>query len=94
MLVKTSWAGGYPNWGRIMDALGSSPARVIENKVEMFYDGRLAVRQGVKAGVSIDQMKRIQAQKDFTITIDLHLGQGEAVIYTCNCTEEYVRINM
>ncbi len=94
MLVKTSWAGGYPNWGRIMDALGYSPARVIENKVEMFYDGRLAVRQGVKAGVSIDQMKRIQAQKDFTITIDLHLGQGEAVIYTCNCTEEYVRINM
>ena len=27
-LVKTSWYGGDPNWGRIIDALGYSPAKV------------------------------------------------------------------
>src|SRR5436309_9293202 len=36
-LVKTSWHGGDPNWGRIMDALGYSPATVVEEKVDIGY---------------------------------------------------------
>src|SRR5437667_2041158 len=32
-LVKTSWCGGDPNWGRILDALGYSSAKIVENKV-------------------------------------------------------------
>ena len=94
LLVKTSWVGEYPNWGRIMDALGYSAAKVDEERVEMWYDDLPAVKNGLFAGTSIDDLKRIQRQKAFTIDIDLHLGKGEAVVYTCNCTEEYVRINM
>ena len=36
-LVKTSWHGGDPNWGRIMDALGYSSARITEGKVDVGY---------------------------------------------------------
>ena len=36
-LVKTSWAGGDPNWGRIIDALGYSTAKIIEEKVDIAY---------------------------------------------------------
>src|SRR5439155_3279623 len=36
-LVKTSWHGGDPNWGRIIDALGYSAARVVEEKVDIGY---------------------------------------------------------
>ncbi len=36
-LVKTSWHGGDPNWGRIIDALGYSPAKVVEEKVNVGY---------------------------------------------------------
>src|SRR5690349_24890816 len=36
-LVKTSWHGGDPNWGRIIDALGYSCARIIEEKVDIGY---------------------------------------------------------
>jgi glutamate N-acetyltransferase/amino-acid N-acetyltransferase len=36
-LVKTSWHGGDPNWGRIMDALGYSPAKIVEGKVDVGY---------------------------------------------------------
>jgi glutamate N-acetyltransferase/amino-acid N-acetyltransferase len=32
-LVKTSWFGGDPNWGRIIDALGYSSAKIVEAKV-------------------------------------------------------------
>ncbi len=36
-LVKTSWHGGDPNWGRIIDAIGYSPATVIEEKIDIGY---------------------------------------------------------
>jgi glutamate N-acetyltransferase/amino-acid N-acetyltransferase len=36
-LVKTSWHGGDPNWGRIIDALGYSEAAVVEEKVDIGY---------------------------------------------------------
>jgi len=94
LLVKTSWVGEYPNWGRVMDALGYSDAKIEEEKVEIRYDDKLAARNGVVAWSSVDDLKRVQRQKAFTIDIDLHIGKGEAVVYTCDCTEEYVRINM
>ena len=92
-LVKTSWVGSYPNWGRIMDALGYSAARVDENKVEIRYGKLLAAKNGLKAGASIAQLSRVAAQKEFTLTIDLHLGRHAATVYSCDCTEEYVKIN-
>ena len=92
-LVKTSWVGSYPNWGRIMDALGYSPARVDENKVEIRYGNLLAAKNGLKAGASIEQLSKVAARKEFTITIDLHLGRHAATVYSCDCTEEYVKIN-
>ena len=92
-LVKTSWVGSYPNWGRIMDALGYSPARVDETKVEIRYGNLLCARNGLKAGATIEQLSKVAAQKEFTITIDLHLGRHAAVVYSCDCTEDYVKIN-
>ncbi|MBU1908620.1 MAG: bifunctional glutamate N-acetyltransferase/amino-acid acetyltransferase ArgJ, partial [Verrucomicrobia bacterium] len=94
LLVKTSWAGEYPNWGRVMDALGYSKARIEEDKVDIFYDQLPAAKRGLYAGTPIDDLKRVVRQKAFTLTIHLNLGPGETVVYTCNCTEEYVRINM
>jgi glutamate N-acetyltransferase / amino-acid N-acetyltransferase len=94
LLVKTSWVGEYPNWGRIMDALGYSDAKVDEERVEIRYDDRLAAKNGVAADTPLDALKRIQRQKAFTLDIDLHFGKGRAEVYTCDCTEEYVRINM
>lgn len=94
LLVKTSWAGDYPNWGRIMDALGYSKARVDEERVDIHYDDLPAALNGLAAPTPLEDLKRIQRQKAFTISINLHLGDGEAVVYSCDCTEEYVRINM
>src|SRR5882757_5603503 len=36
-LVKTSGHGGDPNWGRIIDAVGYSPAKVVEEKIDIGY---------------------------------------------------------
>ncbi len=94
LLVKTCWHGDYPNWGRIMDAVGYSPAKVDQTKVDIYYDGLVAVRKGVAARTSLQALSKVQQQERFTVTLDLHLGKGEATVYTCDCSEEYVRINV
>ena len=92
-LVKTSWVGSYPNWGRVMDALGYSPAKVDETRVEIRYNRLLAVKNGLKAGAAIERLSKVVAQKEFTLAIDLHLGRHAATVYSCDCTEDYVKIN-
>ena len=94
MLVKTCWNGDYPNWGRLMDALGYSPAKVDETKVDIFYDTLAAVRKGVATKTSVQALSKVQQQERFSITMDLHLGKGAATVYTCDCSEEYVKINV
>ncbi len=94
MLNKTAWAGTRPNWGRIMDAIGYSSAQVQENKVDIAYNDRPAVRGGCAADTPAEQLVEAVSGDAFTIYIDLNLGRGRAVVYTCNCTEDYVRINV
>ncbi|MEM9399186.1 MAG: bifunctional glutamate N-acetyltransferase/amino-acid acetyltransferase ArgJ [Verrucomicrobiota bacterium] len=93
-LVKCSWAGGDPNWGRIMAALGYSGARVREELVDIFYDGLAATKGGLVAKTPLTKLKKITRKKTFTITIDLHLGKGRYNLLTNDFTEEYVRINL
>ena len=94
LLVKTSWFGGDPNWGRIIAAVGYSGAAVKEGRVDIRYDGLLAVQHGrVAANTALSDLEKILTQKSFSIEIDLHLGKAAYTIYTCDCSEEYVRIN-
>ena len=92
-LVKTSWTGGDPNWGRIMCALGYSGARVREEMVEIFYDGLSAVVNGQPSKTPMAKLRKLVRKPKFTITINLHAGSGEYSILTTDLTEEYVRIN-
>jgi len=94
LLVKTSWVGSNPNWGRVMDALGYSEACVAEEKVDIDYDEHPACRGGVAAGTPIDLLRSVVAKPTFRLSINLNLGEGTAIVYGCDCTEEYVRINM
>ncbi|MEN8254066.1 MAG: bifunctional glutamate N-acetyltransferase/amino-acid acetyltransferase ArgJ [Verrucomicrobiota bacterium] len=93
MLNKTAWAGTHPDWGRIMDSIGYSKAQVVEERVDIFYDDTQAVAGGCASGIPQEELIKVVSQTDFAININLHLGEGAATVYTCNCTEEYVRIN-
>ena len=98
-LVKTSWCGGDPNWGRIMDALGYSAARVVENKVDIAYSRPgsrqliYSVKRGQPTKVSFATLCRAVAEKEFDLHIFLNLGKADAVMYTCDLTEAYVDFN-
>jgi glutamate N-acetyltransferase / amino-acid N-acetyltransferase len=92
-LTKCAWFGGDPNWGRIMDALGYSGAKLREETVDIFYDGIIAVKGGMPSKTPFSKLKKIVAQKKITITIDLHLGRADYTVFTTDLSTEYVKLN-
>ena len=94
LLVKTSWHNDYPNFGRIMDALGYSEAKIVENKVDIRYDGKLLVKGGLRTSIDVEEIKVIQRQELFTISINLHLGKGASHVFSCDCAHAYIDINI
>ena len=98
-LVKTSWHGGDPNWGRIIDALGYSPAQVVEEKVDIGYSapGSKDILWGLKRGqptkATFKELCAAVAPKEFDLHVNLNLGKASAVIYAADLTEDYVSFN-
>ena len=98
-LVKTSWSGGDPNWGRIIDALGYSPAQVVEEKVDIAYsasDSRkkiYSLKKGRPTRTAFGTLCKAVESREFDLHINLNLGKGEAVLYAADLTEEYVEFN-
>ena len=93
LLVKTSWYGGDPNWGRVIDAVGYSGAEMVPQYVTISYDDVLAVEKGQSAGRPIKDLEAVLAKDSFSIVIDLNIGDETDTVYTCDCSEAYVRIN-
>jgi glutamate N-acetyltransferase/amino-acid N-acetyltransferase len=93
LLVKTSWYGGDPNWGRVIDAVGYSGAELTESSIDIRYNDVWAVKGGRAAESSLADLEAVLQEKTFEIVIDLNLGSGTDTVYTCDCSEEYVRIN-
>ncbi len=98
-LVKTSWCGGDPNWGRILCAAGYSRARIDEAIVDVGYSlpGQRKIAFGCRGGrptqVSLATLARITSAPEFDLHVDLHLGSGEFVMYASDLTEDYVTFN-
>jgi len=98
-LVKTSWFGGDPNWGRILCAMGYSNARVNEAKVDVGYSSpgkakiTFAVRGGQPTRAGLQTLGAIVSRPEFDLHIFLNMGRHDCVLYTSDLTEEYVEFN-
>jgi glutamate N-acetyltransferase / amino-acid N-acetyltransferase len=98
-LVKTSWHGGDPNWGRIIDAVGYSSAVVVEERIDIGYsapaskDILWSLKRGQPTSATFKQLCAAVAPKEFDLHINLNLGKAGAVIYAADLTEEYVDFN-
>tara|TARA_B100000809_G_scaffold254200_1_gene291117 strand:- start:652 stop:1887 length:1236 start_codon:yes stop_codon:yes gene_type:complete len=92
-LVKASWNGGDPNWGRVIHAVGYSRARIREELIDISYNGKPACEGGLVAKTDLHELRAIADEKEFTITIDLHLGRADYTIYTSDISPEYIDFN-
>ena len=93
-LVKTAFFGEDANWGRIIAAVGYSGADVDPDKVNISFDDVAMVSNGL--GLDSAQEARaseVLKKPEFTVTVDLALGEGSAYYYTSDLTYDYVKIN-
>lgn len=103
LLVKTSWFGSDPNWGRIMDAAGYARIGLVEETVDMHYAAGLAIRRadppvpvllaGQPQDKCLPEWEAIVAQTEFTIELNLNLGPGNATLFSTDLSEGYVDFN-
>ena len=92
-LVKTALAGGDPNWGRILAAAGRAGVRFDPARVDIHIAGMALCRRGIEVPFNERVAHRRMLAKFVPIRVDLRAGRGEARIWTCDFTGEYVRIN-
>jgi glutamate N-acetyltransferase/amino-acid N-acetyltransferase len=92
-LVKTAIHGGDPNWGRLIAVAGRagvdfdlSRAAVTIGSVVLFKDGR---PHDERASDAASYLKN----DDITVSVDLGAGTSSSTVWTCDLSEEYVRIN-
>jgi glutamate N-acetyltransferase/amino-acid N-acetyltransferase len=92
-LVKTALYGADPNWGRILMAVGNSGCRVDEFKAKVEAGGYLLYNGGKKVTWARKRLKEIFSKKEIVLSVDLGLGKGGATVYTCDMSEEFIRLN-
>ena len=99
LLVKSSWYGSDPNWGRVMDALGYSGAALSEDTVQLWYGDDAggepvpAFDRGTLCEQHLAEWKAIVAAPRFRIIAHLGMGQGACRMWSTDLTEEYVNFN-
>ena len=92
-LVKTAFAGGDPNWGRIFAAAGRSGVKFNPNKVEIHMAGIPVLRRGQPLDFNERAASNRLLEPYVLLAVDLHAGRASARYWTCDFTAEYVRIN-
>jgi len=93
-LVKTAFFGQDANWGRIFAAVGYSGIVVEQLKTDLFFDDVQMVKAGLFAGGDAEARgTEVLKKPEFSVTVDLHLGNGAAAVYTSDLSYEYIKIN-
>lgn len=94
-LVKTAFFGEDANWGRILAAAGRAKAQQIDPyKTDIYIGDVKMVENGVGQGKEVEaEATKVLKTSEFTVTVDLKLGDGFAELITCDFSIDYVKIN-
>jgi glutamate N-acetyltransferase/amino-acid N-acetyltransferase len=95
-LVKTAIHGNDPNWGRILAAAGYSGEAIEPERVRLWFGDGDAVQlleRGLPTAFDAARASALLAQDPAIVHLDLGLGNEKVVVWTCDFSAEYVRIN-
>ena len=96
-LVKTAIYGADPNWGRILAAAGAAGVTLAVDRLSLQVgadsEWLTLASGGATAHADVTRARALFQQKTIRLRIDLGLGRAEAVVWTCDLTPDYVRIN-
>ncbi|MBN1193481.1 MAG: bifunctional glutamate N-acetyltransferase/amino-acid acetyltransferase ArgJ [Coriobacteriia bacterium] len=92
-LVKTALFGQDANWGRVAMAVGKSGAEIDPVKLEIVFAGITTCREGMAVPFDEVEASAMLAEQEIELIVDLHVGEAEATVWTCDFSYDYVRIN-
>jgi glutamate N-acetyltransferase/amino-acid N-acetyltransferase len=93
-LVKTAVAGSDPNWGRILCAAGNAGVAFDPRRVDIDLQGIAVCRSGLAADFSEDELKAKLDEPECFVKFTIRgRGRGRARFWTCDFTEDYIKIN-
>lgn len=93
-LVKTAFFGEDANWGRLLAAAGRAGVDLDPYKIDVFFDSVQMVKDGMGLGNEAEEQATQVLKKDeFTVRLDLNMGEGKASVLTCDLSYDYIKIN-
>ncbi|MCO6392554.1 bifunctional glutamate N-acetyltransferase/amino-acid acetyltransferase ArgJ [Aliihoeflea aestuarii] len=93
-LVKTAVAGEDANWGRVVMAVGKAGEPADRDLLAIWFGDIRVAHQGERdPGYSEEAVSAYMTGDEVDIRVDLGLGDGQATVWTCDLTKEYVAIN-
>jgi glutamate N-acetyltransferase / amino-acid N-acetyltransferase len=93
-LVKTAIAGGDPNWGRILCAVGNAGVPIRPERIDLTLDDVAIARAGAAAPDFVEaRAAEVMQRPTYDLVVDLHDGKAEARYLACDLSHGYVEIN-
>jgi glutamate N-acetyltransferase/amino-acid N-acetyltransferase len=93
-LLKTAIAGEDPNWGRVVMAVGKSGEAADRDKLRIQFGDILVAEDGRRVpAYTEEQGATYMKNAELEISVDVGIGSGQAVVWTCDLTHDYVTIN-
>ena len=92
-LVKTAFFGEDPNWGRVICAVGYSGVKISPEKTVIKFGDVPVYAHSVGAKFDNAALRKVMAEHDIVIDIDLGEGDSEATVFSCDLSYGYVKIN-
>jgi glutamate N-acetyltransferase/amino-acid N-acetyltransferase len=102
-LVKTAFFGGDANWGRIVAAAGRAGVPIPPEHTRLWItagevegttaDSLLLFEKGMPTAFSEQTSTAIFRNASVSIHLDCGMGAGEAIVWTCDLSYDYVKIN-
>ena len=98
-LVKTAFFASDPNLGRILAAIGYADVEDLDvDRISVWLSSAgteilVAEQGGRAASYREEDGAAIMQQAEIGVRIELRRGPARAVVYTCDLSYEYVRIN-
>jgi glutamate N-acetyltransferase/amino-acid N-acetyltransferase len=93
-LVKTAIYGGDPNWGRIVSAAGYSGVVFEEQDLSLWLGDTLLYDKGTPQPFDAAAVSAfLKREREISIRLRFTLGAGRCRFWTCDLTEEYIKLN-
>jgi len=94
LLVKTFLGSKELNFGRIFMAIGKSLQLIKQDKISFSLGNFSIAKEGkLLKRINANKIKRYMNKKELLLEINLNTGKESATVYTCDLTQEYIKIN-